>query len=192
MIGTRLIETLNSFDFSRIQAHGIDGSPIDLKILQYILLHAFKTIILSGKTGLGKTHLAKAAVRYYRDHNTRDYINRDNPAQFITAQDLYSLFLSMQTDSLNRSETFSEIRALLQASLALIVDDLGTEKQTEAGIFNEWFLGLLNNIRGKLIITTNLSIQEIRGRFGEKIFSRLMQDSLFIILAGEDYRLKDL
>lgn len=73
----------------------------------------------------------------------------------------------------------------------LIIDDLGTEtmnnnKFTE--LFNIINTRLLNN--KKMVISTNLSLNDLYNRYDERILSRLIGNFTICKFIGEDIRLK--
>ena len=60
----------------------------------------------------------------------------------------------------------------------LIIDDLGTE-------LNERLLG-----RRATIISTNLSFEQLKNNYSERIFSRITGSYTFLKIVGEDIRIR--
>ena len=73
----------------------------------------------------------------------------------------------------------------------LIIDDLGTETMTNnkyTELFNIINTRLLSN--KKIIISTNLKLNELFSRYDERIISRLIGEFKICKFVGEDIRLK--
>lgn len=115
-------------------------------------------IVLIGDTGVGKSHLAYAALKALSDHTKKIGL-------FINVVDLLA---KIKEDFSLEAEY---IRRISEAEW-LVLDDLGTEKVTE------WSSGILYSIlnkRTKTIITTNLSPRDIMGTYGKRVYSRVFK-----------------
>lgn len=72
----------------------------------------------------------------------------------------------------------------------LLLDDVGSERQTDwaqelvSGLIDRRYRSRL----GGLVVTTNLSLVELRPWFGERVADRLVETSVFVELAGLSYR----
>jgi len=142
----------------------------------------YKNLLLCGDTGVGKTYIVESICN--------KLIKKEMVVNYYTAFALNDLFLKYRT-------TFSENKSgILDDVLncdVLIIDDLGTEpniKNTE-----EYFYLLFNErmIKNKTtIVTTNLNLDQIMLRYGERTFSRLVNktSSLLIKIENSDLRLK--
>lgn len=133
-------------------------------------------LLLEGGYGSGKTHLAAAIANFV--------VSVGLPTIFITVPDLLdALRFTYSSPDESFEDRFEEIR---QAPL-LILDDFGTQNATEWA--QEKLFQILNHRyinRLPLVITTNLSLDQIEGR----IRSRLSDPELVTrqrILAS-DYR----
>lgn len=133
-------------------------------------------LLLEGKYGSGKTHLAAAIANFS--------IEIGITALFITVPDLLdSLRFSYNDPNATFEERFEEIR---QCPL-LILDDFGTENATNWAqeklfqIINHRYINKL-----PLVITTNLSLKQLEGR----IRSRLEDPELVsrVVIQAPDYR----
>ncbi len=142
----------------------------------------YLNIILTGKTGVGKTHLMECMAD--------DLIKNENIVFWTSAFNLNQLLLKYHT-------TFDEtkleyISNLLDADY-LFIDDLGTEpilkNVTIEGLYNIIAERVENN--KKTIISTNLNPEDIQNTYGERIFSRLLNkaNSLCINIENKDLRL---
>jgi DNA replication protein DnaC len=141
------------------------------------------TILFSGATGVGKTYFSKILAK--------EGVSRGLVSYYITAFQLNNAMLKYHT-------TFDEQKQHLLTSILesdiLIIDDLGTEPILK-NVTIEYLLLILNerNVNGKkTILNTNLAPNHILDRYGERIFSRLLnkQTGLLLKIDGEDLRLK--
>jgi DNA replication protein DnaC len=134
-------------------------------------------LLLSGGVGLGKTYVSKCIMRRV--------IERGFTAANFTAYRLFSLFHQ------HRLGEDVDLDPILEVPL-LIIDDIGTEPMTK-NVTKEYFFDLLNERSAagrKTVIATNLPFHELDERYGERIFSRLM-DTRFsqkILFKGRDIR----
>lgn len=133
-----------------------------------------KGIILIGNAGTGKTHLASAIAN--------SLMNELIPVKFGT-------FINLLDNLKKAFRTDKDIVSSLTEIPVLIIDDLGKEKYTD------WASQILFQVIDQrynnelpTIITTNLSVEELKERFGEPITSRLMEMCYGIALNGENYR----
>lgn len=136
-----------------------------------------KSILLRGKTGLGKTHLSLSIASVV--------IEKGYSVVYGSAPDL---FRRIEKEHFSNSGDDSVIEALENADL-LILDDIGAE--FESKFYNSVFYNILNNrLNASLptIISTNLDLSEIKERYGDRITSRLltMENLIFV---GSDIRI---
>lgn len=177
-----------SLDFySKEPIPGMSRSSYDIMsdILAFCLSYSkdFKlnsdSILMIGKTGLGKTHLSLAIAQ--------EISKSGYSALYASAPDL---FRKLQEEYFGRGEQGTDtMKTLLEADL-VIIDDLGAE------IDNQFTMTSLYNIvntrinYGKpVIISTNLSLKEIEQRYSERIASRLATIYKCLKFAGKDIRL---
>ena len=144
-----------------------------------ILVRAVKdckdSMVLFGKTGCGKTHLACA------------YLQK-NSGRFANAPEL----LLKIRDTFRDGSKLSEAQLIDQYSSVslLILDDLGSEKSSEYSI-TTLYLIIDRRIRDEkqTIITTNLSLSEVEKHLSSRISSRMAGMQNFTINMP-DYRKK--
>jgi DNA replication protein DnaC len=147
-------------------------------VLNFLSDPSTRKLLLCGFVGRGKTHLAQACAN--------KWVSMGQQAIVISAHRLYLVFKELaQYDPDPVDE--KAMNRIWESSL-LVIDDLGGENQTEKQVFNRNFQALLDEYRGKLIITTNLPNQKRENIYGQRIASRLYEDSLIIVLEGNDYR----
>lgn len=140
-------------------------------------------IVLSGKTGVGKTFLTECLAT--------DIIDKGNIVSFISAFGMNNMFASYHTTFDDTKATF--LNTLLDPDV-LVIDDLGTEPILR-NITKE-YLYLILSERSRLnrmtVITTNLDPLELMNRYNERIFSRLFnkRESFVTQIKGNDMRIK--
>lgn len=73
----------------------------------------------------------------------------------------------------------------------LIIDDLGTERNTDF-VVSQLFVCLNDRIlnRKSTIISTNLTLEEIKTNYTERTFSRISNHYKILRLAGDDIRIQ--
>lgn len=139
-------------------------------------------IIISGKTGVGKTYLTSClANRFLKDERS---------VCFVSAFDLNESFLKYHTSF---DATKSSWLEPFIASEILFIDDLGTEPMLKNVTRNYLYLIISERERFSrpIVITTNLMIDELNNRYDERICSRLCnkRNSNLIYIDGDDLRL---
>lgn len=141
----------------------------------------YKNMLISGDTGVGKTYLL--------DSICNKLIEKNVVVNYYTAFALSDLFLKYRS-------SFSEAKAgLLDGVLTcdvLIIDDLGSESNIKNN--EEYFYSLFNErlVKNKsTIITSNLNMEQLLYRYGERTFSRLCNkaNSVIIKIDNKDLRL---
>jgi DNA replication protein DnaC len=137
-------------------------------------------ITLFGETGVGKTYLAKTALK-------QCLINGEE-VLFINAIKLNKLFLEYHLAPLEKK---NEITKKLNFCDALIIDDLGVEPILNNVTLPYLYQLIIERAERKTIITTNLSQRDLENRYDQRIFSRLMdkERAAVINLKGKDLRI---
>ncbi len=182
-----LKHTLASFEDANTQI--FDNAKEMEKI--YSTLKAWSTkkeskylnVILTGKTGVGKTHLMECIADAM--------IKNGDVIYYTSAFNFNQNLLKFHTTFDNTKYQF--IDDMLSAD-CLFIDDLGSEailkNVTQEGLYNILSERMLNN--KKTVISTNLNLSQIAETYGERIFSRLVTRdvSLCINITNQDLRLK--
>ena len=138
-------------------------------------------LIFTGSTGVGKTFLtnciAKALIDQYQS------------VIYLSSNDLFDVFSKNKFHYDTEEEMKDMYQYILDCDL-LIIDDLGTEL-TNAFVSSQLFSCLNNrHLRRKsTIITTNLSLEELRDRYSDRIFSRITSNYGMCKLTGHDIRI---
>lgn len=143
----------------------------------------YKNLILCGKSGVGKTFVAECICN--------KMMGKNRSVSFYSSFALNNLFLKYHT-------TFDQTKASLMDGILscdlLVIDDLGSEPMLR-NVTIEYLFVLLNERltnNKSTIVTTNLSLNQILDKYGERIFSRLCNkaSSLLINFNNKDLRLK--
>ena len=132
-------------------------------------------LLLTGGTGLGKTHLSSAIAQ--------KVIDKGYTVVYESAQTVFDAFESVRFGRGN-DNTDKYITCDL-----LIIDDLGTEFSTQytAAVLYQLLNQRLVN-RKSLVLSTNLSGKELEKRYGDRIHSRLLGSFDTCIFSGNDVR----
>ena len=131
------------------------------------------------QVGCGKTHVACAIAR-------REAW-RGRPFRFVSATNLLLELRSSFSDD-SRADEEDVIRKYTSPRL-LIVDDIGSEKVTDY-VIQSWYSIIDSRYADmkKTVYTSNLSLNELADRFGDRIASRIASGKT-VHLTGKDMRL---
>ena len=134
-------------------------------------------VLMTGGTGLGKTHLSLAVGK--------EVIEKGYSVIYGSAPDLLK---KVEKENFRGNEEIDTAQLLHECDL-LIIDDLGAEFETK---FNDSVIYNLVNTRmntGRpIIINTNLQTSELQKRYGDRIASRLLTLEVLTFF-GNDIRL---
>lgn len=138
----------------------------------------FRSLLLTGTGGLGKTFLLNCIYARVMD--------RGLSAVRVTA---FRMFEAMRQQHVGNDESFDGFSSLIAAPL-LLIDDLGTEPMMR-NITVEYLFTLLNEriaAKRHTVIATNLTLDQLKERYGERVSSRLMDHCGVLQLTGKDLR----
>lgn len=168
------------------------NSPEDFRTMQMSLTllrnfaenfdeNTYRSYLLFGGTGLGKTHLSTATAKVL--------IERGFEVLYVTSLRMLADFESKR---FGNGETMIDINRYYDAQL-LIIDDFGTEviNQFTASCVYDIINTRINN-RKSTIINTNLSKKEVDQKYGERVASRLFGEYQPLRFAGTDVRFQKL
>lgn len=137
-------------------------------------------IAMFGGTGLGKTHLSSAVARCV--------IERGYDVYYVGAQRMISDFEYNRFGNGSVANSDGDLEKYTECDL-LIIDDLGTE------VANQFTTSCLYNVintrlnkKKQTIISTNLSQDEFRKRYWDRITSRVFGEYVILPFVGTDIR----
>ncbi len=138
-----------------------------------------KSILMFGRTGLGKTHLSLAIA------NT--VLSKGYSVIYDSA---VNILRKIESERFSRDSISETIDSVMNTDL-LILDDLGTEYETP--FFNATIYNIINtrlNSGKPAIISTNLDFEGIRRRYDDRVVSRIVAVYSCLEFKGEDIRLQ--
>lgn len=174
-----------SLDYYRgIVIDGIDCYSLMSKNLSYCTEYArlfsedSDSLLMLGKTGVGKTHLSMSIAK--------EVISKGNNVIYGS---VINILRSIEKEHFGRAEEDTDTLDSVCSCDLLIFDDLGSEHHTP---FYESILYNIINTRintGKpMIISTNLSKEELAATYNERIISRIFCCCTLLPFAGRDVR----
>lgn len=134
-------------------------------------------IVMLGATGLGKTHLSLAIASRV--------IERGFSAVYVSVPEILRTL-----DREQFKKTDENTMSLVTGCDLLILDDLGAEASSERNI--SMVYELINSRINRLlpiIINTNLTLAELKARYSDRLFSRIVSMDV-LMFCGTDNRLK--
>ncbi|MCL2301524.1 MAG: ATP-binding protein [Firmicutes bacterium] len=138
-----------------------------------------KSLLFTGDTGLGKTHLSLAIARAV--------LEQGYTVIYGSAQNLLSRLQRERFAPFGEQGDATE-RSLLECDL-LILDDLGAEHSTaftKSSIYN--IVNTRMMASQPVIVSTNLSVAQLGGEYGERVASRVLGTYTVLRFFGSDVR----
>ena len=164
------------------------GKVSERDIMRHILNHCKmfcqkfseyeKSLLFYGGTGVGKTFLSSAVAK--------EVLQQGRTVLYIRATRLFNIYDDYK---FSRSDE-QPVSALYNADL-LIIDDLGTEFLSKTSV--PFLFDLVNDRlakRKKMIISTNLSMQEMEKAYTPRFVSRLYESFDILKFCGKDIRIE--
>jgi len=139
-----------------------------------------ENLLFYGNPGLGKTFLAHCIAK--------ELLDSGKLVIYLTAPDLIE---KLREEALNEPDQKDKTTELIYTADLLIIDDLGTEPATAFSI-QEMFTTINKRLirNKKMLISTNMTLNEIKDRYSEKLASRIWGHFKIHRFFGEDIRLK--
>lgn len=137
-------------------------------------------ILLTGGTGLGKTHLSTALAQAV--------IDKGFDVLYVSAVGMLGDFEERRFGNSSSLSRVNDISRYYDADL-LIIDDLGTEvvnKFTQSYLYE--VINTRINTRKSTVVSTNLTPAEINATYSERISSRILGEYQPILFRGVDIR----
>lgn len=135
-------------------------------------------LLFTGNTGLGKSFLCHAIARELSENNRE-----------VICDGAFTLFDRLISHRFGRSDE-TEYKDKIMNTPTLIIDDLGTENINSAAnaeLFNLLNYRLINKL--PTVISTNLSLSELKETYSERILSRIMGEYQIFPFYGSDIRI---
>lgn len=147
-----------------------------------------ESIVVSGKAGIGKSHLAYATAKALKKQGYK--------VLYIETPKLLDFFRQAYNDGAKYTQ--DELYRMLKGLDLLVLDDIGSEYIKGSDGKESWaseiLFNVLNDRQGKRkIITTNYTERQLQTKYGihgERITSRMFDGAKSIRLEGTDYRKK--
>ena len=146
-------------------------------------IHNFDTehgnLLLFGNTGIGKTFLSHCIAKEVMDSL--------HSVLYLTASEFFDALLEK---ALTRNDESCLLYEQIHQCDLLIIDDLGTE-MTNTFVASQLFscLNERHLRKNATIISTNLSLEELRDRYSDRVFSRITSHYDLCKLTGPDIRM---
>ena len=137
-------------------------------------------LYLYGNTGVGKTFLTHCIAK--------EALDRGLSVLYYSSGDLFDALARSAFDKDGPKRT--SLKDLAGHTDLLIIDDLGTEL-TNAFTASELFRLLNERIRSRrsTVISMNLSLRELSGKYSERVLSRITSEFTILKLIGDDIRI---
>jgi DNA replication protein DnaC len=145
-------------------------------------LPAYQNLFLYGTIGTGKTFLSSCIAKRV--------IDQGYTVIYYTASEFFAEISRYTFDFKNR-EGLQDLREDLSECDILIIDDLGTEYTndfTATQLF--YFLNIRHLRRKAMVISSNLSLEQLKNLYSERVFSRITSNFELLRLSGGDIRIK--
>lgn len=139
----------------------------------------FRNLFFYGDTGIGKTYLSNCVAK--------ELLDSGHSVIYFTASSLFRIF---EKNAFGREpDTGEDYQNIFSCDL-LIVDDLGTEFSNTFTV-SQLFLCLNERIlrQKSTIISTNLTLAQLKEIYSERTFSRISSSYTMIKLFGNDIRI---
>ena len=141
----------------------------------------YHNLFFYGTVGTGKSFLSGCVAK--------ELIDQGKSVIYFSSTGLFEKLSTLSFDY-NAKEDKAELYEDLYSCDLLIIDDLGTELTNNFS--SSQFFSCLNEriLRKKsFIISTNLSLQELRDRYSDRIFSRITSNFKLCKITGPDIRM---
>ncbi len=141
----------------------------------------YQNLFFYGTVGTGKSFLSGCIAR--------ELLQAGHSVIYFSSAGLFDTLARFSFDTKAKETLYNFYKDLYNCDL-VIIDDLGTEV-TNSFVTSQLF-GCLNEryLRRKAtIISTNLSLEELRDRYSDRIFSRITSNFTICKLSGPDIRI---
>lgn len=143
-----------------------------------ILLGKTTHLVLSGKSGVGKSHLSMSICKEVIKRS-----NYDKKCLFINYRELLEQLKKAFNDDVMYKLLHQSLMADIKTTDLVVIDDLGAElggssANNSSNYNNDTLHSIMEAREDKaLIVNTNLTGKELKAAYGERIVSRIMNNS---------------
>lgn len=186
---SNLKDYLESTDFSKVSDEYYSGQDLVHfrdsyeKSINFVnnFKNDYQNLCFYGTVGTGKSFLSGCIAKA---------LMKDGYSViYFSASGLIDLFSRYAFDYKSREESEEAYQDIYNCDL-LIIDDLGTELINSFSVSRLFTCLNERALRKKsIIISTNLSLEELRDRYSDRIFSRLTGNFKFCRMTGPDIRM---
>lgn len=144
-----------------------------------------KNLLFYGNVGLGKTYLSSCIAK--------EMLDKGYTVIYSGASRLFAAYDDYRFGRMSDSEDFEDLLKLVYDADLLIIDDLGVEMHGPSSF--QFFFDLMNEriLKNKrMIISTNLSLEDISKVYTARITSRLFENFHCLRFAATDIRTQKL
>ena len=137
------------------------------------------SLLMFGRTGLRKTHLSLAIANTVLEKGYS-----------VIYDSVINILRNIEREHFSREHSSEMIDLIMDTDL-LILDDLGTEYETQ--FYNATIYNIVNtrlNSSKPKIISTNLDFAGINSKYGERVVSRIVAAYTCLEFHGDDVRLQ--
>lgn len=141
----------------------------------------YQNLFLYGTVGTGKSFLSGCIAN--------ELLSQGYSVIYFSSAGLFETLARYSFDTKSKETLYNFCKDLYNCDL-VIIDDLGTEV-TNSFVTSQFFACLNErHLRRKAsIISTNLSLEELRDRYSDRIFSRITSNYTLCKLTGPDIRM---
>lgn len=140
-----------------------------------------RSLFFYGSVGAGKTFLSNCVAK--------ELIEKGNLVLYFSASSLIDALSGNSFSGKSSQDLYREGHDLYNCDL-LVIDDLGTE-YTNAYVVSQLFSCINERLLRKksTLISTNLSLEDLRNKYSERIFSRITSNYDIYKITGPDIRM---
>ena len=187
-------ENFNTFDINVFSNESYKNEKLTPRQNMYYILEISEdfcsnfhdtgvNLLFYGGTGLGKTFMCNCIAN--------ELLNKEISVLYQTSFSLFETVENHKFNKLNESEENRMNYNMIFDCDLLIIDDLGTEVSnsfTNAELFNIINERMISEKR--TIISTNLSLEQLRDTYSDRITSRVFNNFVPLKFYGKDLRFK--
>lgn len=142
---------------------------------------SYENLFFYGTVGTGKSFLSGCIAR--------ELLSNSHSVIYFSSSGLFDTLARYSFDTKSKETLYNFYKDLYNCDL-VIIDDLGTEV-TNSFVASQLFACLNErHLRKKAcIISTNLSLEELRDRYSDRVFSRITSNYTLCKLTGPDVRM---